>query len=184
MPTVQLKTDTKQFSRKMVKLRKMLEDKEVRTDINRFIADAIQPYVPKKSGKLRRSLYVGPKVISWGRGLEYAQYQFEGEVYGPNYPGIEEDGSGGWRSAKVKQPTGREIGEFNGIVFLRPGWQLKDGEYVTPESFEPIPYKFGYTTDGTRHHWTEVYQWQLKSDTNKVITRYLKQECKKRGLNR
>ena len=184
MPTVQVKVGTKQFSRKIEKLRKMLNDKEVRTDINRFIADAIQPYVPKKSGKLRRSLYVGPNVISWGRGVPYAQYQFGGEVYGPNYPGIEEDGSGGWRSAVVKHPTGREIGSYKGIVYLRPKWQLKDGNCVRPESFTPIPYEFGYTTDGTRHHWTEVYQWKLKSDTNKVITRYLKQECKKRGLNR
>lgn len=184
MPTVQLKVDTKQFSRKIAQLRKMLNDKEVRTDINRFIADAIQPYVPKKSGKLRDTLYVGPRVISWGRGLDYARYQFEGEVYGPNYPGIEEDGSSGWRSAIVKQPTGRELGAFKGILMLSPKWKVSAGGYVRPDSFKPIPYEFGYTTDGTRHHWTEVYQWKLKSDTNKEITRYLKQECKKRGLNR
>lgn len=183
MPTVQLKVNTKQFSCKIEKLRKMLNDREVRTDINRFIADAIQPYVPKKSGHLRNTLYVGPQVISWGRGLDYARYQFEGEVYGPNYPGITDEGTG-WRSPSIKSPTGRELGSFSGVVFLRPKWQLKDGNYITPESFEPQPYEFGYTTAGTQHHWTEVYQWKLKSDTNKEITRYLKQECKKRGLNR
>ncbi len=184
MPTVQLKAEIK-YSRKMNKLIKLLNDKEVKINVNQFIADAIQPFVPQKTGRLRRSLYVGPNVISWGRGLAYAHYQFEGEVYGPNYPGIEKDGTGGWRSAKVKHPMGRELGAFNGVLLLRPKWQLKEnGDYITPKSFELIPYKFGYTTEGTRHHWTEVYQWQLKSDTNKKITRYLKQECKKRGLNR
>ncbi|MBR3644994.1 MAG: hypothetical protein IKN54_01115 [Lachnospiraceae bacterium] len=184
MPTVQLKAEIK-YSRKMNKLVKMLNDKDVKINVNQFIADAIQPYVPKKSGKLRDTLYVGPRVISWGRGLDYAHYQFEGEVYGPNYPGIEKDGSPGWRSASIKHPTGRELGAFKGILMLSPKWQVtEEGDYIRPQSFEPIPYEFGYTTDGTRHHWTEVYQWKLKSDTNKKITRYLKQECKKRGLNR
>lgn len=183
MPTIQLKAEIK-YSRKMDKLVKLLNDKEVKTNVNQFIADAIQPYVPKKSGKLRRSLYVGPNVISWGRGLAYAHYQFEGEVYGPNYPGIESKGKPGWRSAKIKHPMGRKLGEFNGILMLHPKWQVaENGEYIRPKSFELLPYKFGYTTEGTRHHWTEVYQWKLKSDTNKKITRYLKQECKKRGLN-
>ena len=188
MPTVRIITETK-LSRKSSKLLKMLNDKNVRRNVNQMIGDAIQPYVPMKSGRLRRSMYVGVTLVSWGQKLPYARYQFGGVVYGPNYPGIY-NGANAWRSPKgkgSKHPTGRELG-VSGAALLTPIWEYgadDDGNYSykRPESNMPRLYKFGYTTKGTQHHWTSVYQWKLKSDTNKKITKYLKDECKARGFN-
>lgn len=153
------------YSRNTVKnLKKLMDDPQTRIDINQMIGDAINPYVPKKSGDLRDSMRIYPDRITWGEGLPYAQYQFGGEVYGPNLPIMHEGTIVGWfsRPGVKKHPTGRELG----VKGEWKGWT------------------FGYTTPGTAHHWTEVYQWRLKSKTNKKITAYLKQMCKARGLSR
>lgn len=184
--SVKYSKGTSKYLWKLREFTKMFDEPEMRTRINYFILDAIQPYVPKKSGELRRSRRVYPDKITWGEGVPYAHYQFAGEVWGPNYPGIEGDGSPGWRSPRgtgSKYPTGRELGAFNGILMLSPKWQVAEGGYVRPKSFERLPYKFGYTTANTRHHWTDVYTGKLKLDTNNKITKYLKKECQMRGLN-
>lgn len=184
MPTVRL-TVEERYSRKMARLLKLLNDREIKTYVNRIIAREIQPYVPMKEGGLRASLRVGENFISWGHGLNYARYQFGGEVYGANYP-IVADGkllgffntssnkrypifdsnSGtitGWFSLPgvSKYPTGRKLGT--------PG-KWRDWE-------------FGYTTPGTQSHWTDVYEKKLRSKTNREITAYLKWVCRNRGLN-
>ena len=110
------------YSKKIRQLLEMLNDNTVKKNVNQYIADAIQPYVPKKRGYLRSSMYVSPNLISWGRRLKYAPYQFY-------------------------------------------------GDYTH------------YTTPGTRSHWTEAYQWDVKRRTNLEIAQYLKRECKRRGLN-
>lgn len=159
-----IKVDAKYvYSRRAQELINLLDDRNVKIHVNQMIADAIEPYVPMDTGRLRRSLYVGPNVISWGRGLNYAYYQHEGEVYGVNVPITSRGTIVGWysRPGVEKQPTGRELG----VPGEWHGWH------------------FGYTTPGTQHHWTEVYKQQLKSDVNREITRYLKAECKRRGLN-
>lgn len=185
MPTVRLAVEER-YSRKMARLLKLLKDREIKINVNRIIARKIQPYVPMKDGGLRESLRVGENFISWGHGLNYARYQFGGEVYGANYP-IVADGkllgffntssnkrypifdanSGtitGWFSLPgkgTKYPTGRELG----VSGEWRGWT------------------FGYTTPGTQHHWTDVYKRKLKSSTNREITAYLKWVCKLRGLS-
>lgn len=159
-----IKVDVKYtYSKRMQELINLLDDRNVKIHVNQMIADAIEPYVPMDTGKLRRSLYVGPNVISWGRGLNYAHYQHEGEVYGVNVPITSGGTIVGWysRPGVEKRPTGRELG----VPGEWHGW------------------RFGYTMPGTQHHWTEVYERQLKSDTNREITRYLKAECKRRGLD-
>lgn len=157
---------TTQYLRKLARLKNMLDDPETRKIINYFIGSEINRFVPKKSGQLRASMEVYPDKITWGEGLPYAQYQFGGVVYAPNYPRTEKDTGRiiGWYSPKgsgTKHPTNRELG----IPGEWRGW------------------KFGYTTPKTQHHWTDVYQGKLKSDTNKRITKYLKDECRMRGLN-
>ena len=141
----------------------MLDDSETRTIINYFIGSEINRFVPKESGQLRASMKVYPDKITWGEGLPYAQYQFGGIVYAPNYPIMSKNKIIGWYSkpGMKKYPTGRELG----VPGEWKGW------------------RFGYTTPNTQHHWTDVYQGKLKSDTNKRITKYLKDECKMRGLN-
>lgn len=156
-------TGTKKYLRKLEEFTKMVEDPEMRILINYFILEAINPYVPKKSGELKRSYKVYPDRITWGEGLEYARYQFGGVVYEPNYK-IWRDGKivGWWSLPGVKkQPTNRKLG----VPGEWKGW------------------KFGYKTPNTRSHWTDVYQWNIKKKTNLKITDFLKKECKMRGLN-
>lgn len=162
MPTI--KIEAKQFhTKKQIKLLRLLNDKDVRKQINIRLKDAINEYVPKKSGALRRSAIVTHNSISWGRGLPYARYQYYGEVYGPNFPIIKGGTIVGWRSPPgegSKHPTGRELGV--------PG--------------EWLGWKFGYTTPGTHHHWDKEFTYIPKMKANQEITRYLKAECKRRGL--
>lgn len=167
----------KNYLWKLREFTNMLDDQETRKIINYFIGSEINRFVPKKSGQLRSSMKVYPDKITWGEGLPYAQYQFGGQVYGPNIPGAI-NGEPAWKSPSKKYPTGREIGSFKGVIPLKPLWQKGN---KTVKGF--LPYKFGYTTPKTQHHWTDVYQGKLKSDTNKRITKYLKDECKMRGLN-
>lgn len=169
---------TKNYLWKLREFTKMFDEPEMRTRINYFIGSEINRFVPKKSGQLRSSMKVYPDKITWGNeSTPYVHYQFEGQVYGPNTPGAI-NGEPAWRSSSKKHPTGRELGAFNGVVMLKPLWQKGD---KTIKGF--LPYKFGYTTPNTQHHWTDVYQGKLKNDTNKRITKYLKDECKMRGLN-
>lgn len=111
MATVQLKAEIK-YSKRINQLLKMLNDSTVRRNVNQKIADAITPYVPMQSGKLRRSVYVGPQIISWGRGLPYARYQFNGEKYEPSIPITRNGEVIGYfsRSDVPKRPTGEMMG--------------------------------------------------------------------------
>ena len=144
---------------------KMLNDKRVQKEANEILKDYINIFVPKDSGDLRRSAIVTHESISWGDGLEYARYQYEGEIYGKNYPIIKGGRIVGWFSKPdvPKFPTGRKIGDFSGEWF---GWL------------------FGYSVPATKHHWDELFkrdiQWRARA--NQEVTRYLKRECKNRGL--
>lgn len=165
-----IKIDTERFrTTKQQKLIKMLEDKNVQKQANVILKNYINYFVPSSStmgdGPLRRSAIVTYKSISWGRGLKYARYQYNGEVYGPNHPIIRNGTIVGWYSTPgpgSKHPTGRELGvpgEWKGWIF-------------------------GYNTPGTKHHWDEQFNrdWRWKASAGREITKYLKDECKKRGL--
>ena len=151
-------------TKKQEKLLSMLKDEEVLVNVNTRIKDTINNFVPKKSGALRRSAKVTKDAITWGDGLKYARYQYYGEVYGPNRPIIQGGKIAGWYSTPgvKKHPTGRELGI--------PGYWLG--------------WRFGYTTKGTHHHWDQYFKYLPKLKTNIEITRYLKKECKKRGLKK
>lgn len=163
MSTIKISTENFRTT-KQQKLIAMLNDKAVQKEANKYIKDAITPFVPMKSGALRRSAIVTHKSISWGRGLKYAHYQYMGEVYGPNLPIVRNGTIIGWYSipGSQKHPTGRELGI--------PG--------------EWMGWKFGYTTPGTKHHWDNAFKYQVKMKANQEITRYLKRECKRRGLSK
>ena len=154
---------TKFRTKKQEKLLEMLNDNNVKTEINTRIKDAINKFVPKKSGALRRSARANSEFISWGEGLpQYARYQYYGEVYGPNRPIMSGGKIVGWFSTpgQKKHPTGRELG-------VRGYWR---------------GWRFGYTTKGTHQHWDRYFRYLPKLKTNIEITRYLKRECKRRGL--
>ncbi len=176
MPTLNIQIDKKLRTGRQLELIAMLQDKSVLKQINTFIKDGVNEFVPMQSGALRRSAIVTHKSITWGRKLKYARYQYYGEIYGPNYPGAI-NGVPAWKSGKSKHPTGRMMGDFTGTLNLRPRWQK--GEVTVKGT---LPYKFGYTTSGTRHHWNELFKYRAKMKVNQEVTRYLKRECKRRGL--
>lgn len=163
MPTVNISVEGFR-TKKQQKLIALLNDKSVQKDANIIIKDAINKFVPMKSGALRRSAVVTHKSITWGRNLKYARYQYGGEVYGPNFPIMSGGKIVGWysRPGVKKHPTGRELGV--------PG--------------EWLGWKFGYTTPGTHHHWDQHFKYLSKLKANIQITRMLKKECKARGLNK
>ena len=84
----------------------------------------VTPYVPKDSGALQDSAHViyhekqvqivwgDKKIGARGNATEkYAHYQYEGKVYGPNFPIRVKGIIVGWRSPKdkPKHPTGRNL---------------------------------------------------------------------------
>ena len=159
---VTLEVDSTYSKGTWTNLKKLLYDSQIRTEINQMIGDAINPYVPSNTGALQESMRVYEDRITWGENLEYARYQYNGEVYGPNIPITKNGMIIGWFSRPgVRYNTGRELG----VPGEWKGW------------------RFGYTTPGTMHHWLNVYQRQLKSTTNRSITTFLKRECKARGLD-
>ena len=148
------------YSQKTTELLRLLNDPTVYLEANKIIADAIKPYVPRKSGTLQESVVVTPTEITWN--TPYAHYQFEGIVYEKNYPITKDGAIVGWYSKGSKTPSSRTMGHFKGSL---NGWF------------------FGYTNGASTSQWTRIYEWQLKSQTNMEITKMLRAECRRRRLN-
>ena len=156
------------YSRKTVALLDMLQDDSVRTQINFKIGNAVNQFVPMKTGALRRSMFADSNGVHWS--TPYAHYQYQGVVYDVNLPKFRRGRVVGWYSipGATKYPTMKELGAKPGSFF---------------------GYPLGYTTPGTMHHWMKMYsgrQWDvpggIKAQTNLEITKFLKAECRKRGL--
>lgn len=143
------------------KLLAVIGNTSVQRGVNRIIADRANQYVPMESGALRASVRVGPKNITWGTGLNYAHYQYEGVVYEDNNPIWSNGRIIGWRSPAgvTKTPTDRELG----VPGEWKGWT------------------FGYHTPGTKHHWIDEMWSNDHRSVQQQITRYLKAEAKKRN---
>lgn len=159
------------------KLLLLLNNNQVKIGVNNILLKAITPYVPKDTGELRKSTNVTPDTISWN--TEYAHYQYEGDVYGPNLPGINE-GEPAWLSGHTKHPMGRKLGEY-GIAFLYPKWEIVNGEFRNSNFTSPEAYILGYKTSGTTYHWIDEMWKNDKRLVQLQITNYLKQEAKKLG---
>ena len=127
------KTILKEIEQKGQAVLDIIDDKEVMREVHRMLGERCNEYVPMKSGTLRASMKAYPQSVRWE--TPYAHYQYEGEVYGPNIPIIQQGIIIGWysRPGVQKYPTGRELG----IPGEWKGW------------------KFGYTTPGTKHHWLD-----------------------------
>ena len=163
---VKIEVDISEFhTRKMDQLLDLLHDKSIRSEVNLMIGNAINDYVPMKTGALKRSLRAYPEYISWGTGLrkDRVEYQYTGIVYKKNYPIMKNKVIVGWYSKGDRYPSTEMLGEKQGQTYK--GWT------------------FGYSTPGTQSQWLEVYHGTLKSQTNLAITRFLKRKCKNRGLN-
>lgn len=71
----------------------------------------MDPYVPADNLVLAQNVrtYVedGDGIVHYQS--PYAHYQYEGEIYGPNYPIKDGEEIVGWRSPPRKTPTGRKM---------------------------------------------------------------------------
>lgn len=69
------------------------------------------PYVPYDEGILAGSANTATEIGSGEVVYDtpYARYQYYGEVWGPNFPIVENGVITGWRSPAEKHPTGRKL---------------------------------------------------------------------------
>ena len=139
----------------------VLNNNKVMREAHQLLGELCNPYVPMKSGNLRLSMKAYPKSVRWE--VPYAKYQYEGEVWGPNKPIYRSGSIVGWKDIPIseKSPTGRELG----LPGFWRGWT------------------FGYTTEGTKHHWFDEAMANGGKRTYSIrVTNMLKQEAKR--LNR
>ena len=162
--------DTTEFQRKYIRKVMRLKKPEVIEAATKIIAEEITPYVPKgETGNLRKYDIIANSKrsqIIWGRGLDYAHYQWAGVVYAPNYPVMRNGVVVGWHSpaGSKKYPTDRMLGG-PGVMLDRKG---------------NVIYEAHYTTANT------TYQWDLKvrNDHSKwrnirqKVSFYLRREVK------
>ena len=164
------------------------EEGSVRIAINKKIGNAINQFVPQDNiGDLRDSMEITHHTVEWGENLDYAHYQYEGEIYGKNYPIIH----GGEFKGYFNTSSNKRLPVFSGGTIT--GWYSLPGveKYPTGRELGKPGYykgwKFGYTTPGTQHHWIDAYL-QNKNDvrrrTNISIAQFLKRRCKEYGLNK
>ena len=157
------------------KLLVIINNKEAMREAHRILGIRCNEFVPQKNGELRTSMRAYPQSVRWE--APYARYQYEGEVYGPNYVGWIGKGPNDWewRSPETRYPTGRMMGK-SGIARLKPKFGLEFNK-------NPILVKFGYTTPNTGHHWfdTAMKNGGLRAYSLSV-TAMLKQKARK--LNR
>ena len=109
------------------KLRKLVENDDVRREVHRIFEEECRHFVPIDTGSLQNNVYISKDEVRWSAygedGKNYAHYVYEGEIYGPYfYVPIEriddgdtidydENGEWGWRSPRgvKKTPTGRKM---------------------------------------------------------------------------
>lgn len=157
-----------------------LKNKRSMTAIHQTFANIINPYVPMDEGMLVGSLRVTQDYIQYK--TPYAHYQYEGEIYGPNLPGWEDEGAPGWRSPDKKHPTGRTMGKHS-TASLTPIWKKnKDGTYSPATSTDDmIIWDFGYNTERhplATHHWDKIAMQtefpRFRNEVKAILLRELK----------
>ena len=164
------------------------DDKSVRIDINKRIGEAINQFVPSDGDDtLRDSMEITYHTVEWGDGIDYAHYQYEGEVYGKNYPIIQ----GGEFKGYFNTSSNKRLPVLSGGTIT--GWYSLPGVEKYPTGRELgkpgnyMGWPFGYKTPGTRHHWIDAYlqnKNDVKRRTNISIAQFLKHRCKEYGLNK
>lgn len=86
------------------------DDDATMIECHNTMAIYMEPYIPMKEGILVGSAQVTADYVRYGgASAPYAHYQFEGIVYGPNIPIIEDGVIVGWFSPPNKQPTGEQL---------------------------------------------------------------------------
>lgn len=114
MGVVNIKLNEADAARIGVKLENLL-DPTVRLYMHHRLAAYCDPYVPKESGTLAQTTIATPEYLEYIQ--PYAHYQYEGIVYGPNFPIKEGDIVVGWYSipGKKKHPTDRFLSHSKSV---------------------------------------------------------------------
>lgn len=88
------------------KMLNVVHDDKAKLEIHNVLAKMCDPYVPKESGMLAQTTRITSEGVTYTQ--PYAHYQYEGLVYGPNIPIIENGVITGWFSPpeQQKHPTG------------------------------------------------------------------------------
>lgn len=90
--------------------------KHLASEVKRFC----EPYVPWQQGILARGAVIaadGSQLVYQG---PYAHYQYEGDVYGPNYT----NGEIFWSGKAPKAPTGKKL-DYHGAPMRGPKWEKR-----------------------------------------------------------
>lgn len=82
-------------------------DKQARIYANTRLHAYCSPYVPMDSGNLDQTVEINEECVHYKS--PYAHYQWEGKVYGPNYPITENGQVVGFVSPSEKYPTNRNL---------------------------------------------------------------------------
>ena len=164
------------------KISNLVKDDLAMKQVHTAFAKIIDPYVPMREGVLASSAKSTEKYVEYSS--PYAHYQYMGEVYGPNYPGLESGSTPGWRSPSgkgSKHPTGRELGK-EGSTTLFPIWKIEDGQYVKPNADDGmIEWDFGYTKvlhPRAAHHWDKVAMETELPKLEKAVENILRRRAK------
>ena len=144
------------------RLRTVLTDDEIRTNINKIINDIMRErdHIPLDMseyqssnrddypGRLRDSALVDKEGIKWR--TPYAHYVWSGNVYGPNIP-----------------------------VFAKGTSQII--RFVSPKGVKkhPMGYSMNYSLPTTGARWVDIAFSQSGRIINNAVTNYLKKECKR-----
>ena len=142
---------------------------QTKTEINRIVADAAIPYIPYREGALSdpHNRIIKPEGIEYT--VEYARYQYEGNIMGPNFPIFTKTGEFvQWasRRGKSKHIVDGKLGDGTELTFVHKA----TGTVFT--------YKRHHTKPGTTYNW--IYElWNHHGRVAKIqITNYLKKLAK------
>lgn len=83
------------------------QNQQLGTELAQYLKMEMERYVPKDEGVLIGGAVAHPWYVHYQG--PYAHYQFEGVVYGPNFPIIEDGVIVGWRSRHEKHATDRRL---------------------------------------------------------------------------
>lgn len=157
---------TKAFD-KYIKAFENLENDITLTYLGVHIRKVFNQYVPKKHGHLRKSGEVitskGNVTVQWGKGLDYAHYQYIGKIYDFNHVYFRNGLVGGWYSSSEKKDSGRTMipnAKYTRILYTsgENPWRIDEhGKKVKVKVKNPRRYivRLGYSTPNTGHHWIE-----------------------------
>lgn len=79
--------------------------------IDKAVIRHCEPYLPFRESILTESVYTASKIGSGEITYDtpYAHYLYEGEIWGPNFPIVENGVITGYYSPPEKKPTGRDL---------------------------------------------------------------------------